>query len=264
MLEALLTRREFLVGSGAFAISPSMPSTAFAQRKISYLEALMGDDNKKQEYIDQITSDSKPNYVLSVRFVTPEILQKLKLMHKYVPPQKGVADTIPTELAKIGQGTPSEVYIFDRTFFDIYAREPHLNKIHPKPELYDVQEKILINKIKRSYYVRARLYYEGIPNFPVEMFNDSNGKFNVFLYLKLIQLITDSYEYQGLFLDQSLIKYNYVQRYANGLKIAGQVFYNSLYDQGVIGNMDMKLIGKLREEFKPEKLFSHPSELLFI
>ena len=245
-LDGILSRRDFLIGAGALSVVSGTSSIAGAQRKISYLDALLGNGQERQEWINQVVFGNKPEYVLSVQYATPEIFQELKTKYGYIPLQGAYAATMPVESDKISRGTKSRIYVFPEAFSELYKKFP---------QLHNDLDVIISNVILKNEFTDAKHFSLGIPAYPIDLFRKQNGEFNRPLYLATIEMLSYHAEYSGLLEKERVKPSKFLQQYLLGIRQLAQELYGLFLSPPIITDMDLNLIKKLQNELNPKKLF---------
>ncbi|MBI4154867.1 hypothetical protein HY498_02155 [Candidatus Woesearchaeota archaeon] len=238
-----------------------------ANRSPNSYEGAIRDITKRQIQIDQIVANRLPSYVLSVEYATPKILEKLA-KYGYIPPSRAFAATVPVDpnytgddirpaqLESIRKGCKSKVFIYPEAFTDYYEIDPELNRKFPKPELYEDLESIITNVIFNNEFTDAKHLSEGIQDYPLSSFTDSNGKVNYGLYNQVLDILSNSAEYNGLVKNPRTKNRTFIQIYAKGLQKLTLRMYKRLFNPQLSKNMNPDFMQKLKRDFHPQKVFT--------
>ena len=249
-----ITRRDFeriIIGGGAAALG----SRAVAQQKLTYLEALVGDDGVKKSYTSQKASGKKSKNVLSVEYATQDILQKLK-RYNFVPAEGQYIAVVPEQQDKIGEGTESRIYVLPPAFAEEYKPNGNLHKRFP--DLYTSLDIILSNCITNSGFVDADNLSHGINGYPVESFRDKDGNLNLKLYATILQLESLSSEYKGLLNHPEIKGNSFLNAYAAQIARRGLFLSDSINNSTMVKGMDNDFVAKLRKDYLFPRLFPFP------
>lgn len=276
-LENVVTRRELLrqgsriAGLGAVAYA-ARPYAAFAQpqRKLNFFDALFGDLETQQRYLNQVLNNQLPSQVSSIGFLNQELSDKLKTVYGFVLPDDAVGAVLPLELGsndaeikiaplyELGKGVKAKLLLNPRIFrrIAVNASDGVLSQ-SPESERKFAEEceKILYNKLNNNMFVQAQYFNTGIPGYGIEMFVESNGGFNYDLYTSSIRILSLSKEYLGLLGTGAEMRY--VQIYASSIKRRGELLLGA-FKKISTKELRPELIRKLGQDFQVDKLFPDP------
>ncbi|MBI2651777.1 hypothetical protein HYX01_04860 [Candidatus Woesearchaeota archaeon] len=226
-----------------------------SDKKVSHvaLKEAIKNPEKRQEYLDTLIRDKKPDEVISVEYATPAVLEDYKTEYGVTPRPTLYAQTVPQEMDKIGRGTKSKIYIFENAFVGLYADILRLSKAVPDKQFYGDLETIISSIIFKNEFTDAKHHSQGIPGFPLDEFKDLNGYVNPFLYTTIIDLLSLSAEHKGLSENPRISQSKTLQSYDLDTKQHFLRLYRSL-TESQFSNMDDKFIQKLRDTFSPAKL----------
>jgi len=246
LLEQRLSRRNLLkyclLSSGAIA-EPFLPSIAFAH-DLSFMETLMS-DHKKQDYINQKIKGKKPKCVISVDYATQNMLEELKEKHKYEPKEGVTAVTFPV-VGELGKGAKSRVYVFEALFDRVYRQ---ISSLHKDIEI------MIVNGLVNNQFVHAKYFNQGIPQYPIDLFIDFNGRFNNTLYTSLIDILSLSSEYIGLLENKRTQHSRFLQGRAVDSVKSARGAYSKIFNPDTLHYMNTKLMKRIEIDFNPARLF---------
>ena len=241
-------------GASAMAVLPQLPQMNYS--KNPYREAIYGDDNAKQAFLDEAIKGKnptikKPHFVSSVDYATAQILDELRTEFNFMPSENTLGITLldSKEATKLGRRAITRIIIFKAWF-----RSPHdIQLFDGDPQLYEDLEIIVKNNLSNGLFAQAKLYHYGMPDYQIESFKKVDGKVNANLYKSLIELFSISSEYIGLINHQKFGERRALRDYAILLKKAGYAMHRSLFSKQY--GMDPKLMEKLKDDFDPSKFF---------
>lgn len=232
---------------------------------ISYQNALR-DSSKRQAFINHLLPSKLPDYVISVEYATPRILEELA-KHGYIPPEGVMADTFPIDINshegglipvrddQIGKGCKSRIFVYESAFTDHFQQNPGLERVYSKEALYSDLETIVNNVILRNEFTDAKHFNQGIEKYPLELFRDGNGRMNYPLYNLALDILSNVAEYNGLQENPKIKTSKYLQGYADVLKGMTYGMFASINQQNpAIFSMDKEFISRLQKDFNPDKL----------
>ncbi len=233
---------------------------------ISYQDALR-DFSKRQAFIARLLPGKLPDYVISVEYATPRILEELA-KHGYRPPEGAMAATIPIDMTyqgsdivpikdeQAGKGCRSRIFVYESAFTDHFRQNPGLERVYSKEALYSDLEIIIKNVILRNEFTDAKHFSQGIDNYPIDLFKGNAGKINYTLYNHIIDILSNASEYKGLQENPRIKESKYLQMYADVLKgmIYGMYFAIINQRNPAISSMNGQFIAGLKKDFHPDKL----------
>ncbi len=224
-IENQLSRRQ-LIKKGAIAgLALASGSSGFMLYKRltapppSYIEAY-DNPSKRQEWLEGL--DSRP-YVIK-KFASLEDLEELKIKFDYTPQKNKdgnfsyFADTIvPLEdEIKVGQGAKSTLYLYESSCF-----APALSN-------FKQSQKIIIeNCIKNHELMHSDHYYSGIPNYPLNWFQNKDKTINKALFKAISEIICYKNEYKNL--ENIKEKDLFIKIYIHALNELARPYYDSLH-----------------------------------
>ncbi len=253
--EGLQTRRNFLKGTVASAALELLPRTASAEGKISYLEALIGDDKKKQEYIDQKVAERDSGNSVSVEYATPAIEQELASKYHYQRAEFQFGATFVDNPAAIGSGAKIKLYIFPKAFSKIFRQYGKMHAAHH--DLHRDMDTIISNIIDSGFVIAGYLA-SGIPNYPIDRFKDKSGNLNRPMRDAVFKMIILKIEYSGLLNNAVENPRSFLAKYVLNMANQGRRLYAYLHNPSITQNMDPRLLQDLYKDFNPNKLFPDP------
>lgn len=246
-LEEILSRREFWKRATASIVGTlfyfSSNLDAQAQQGITYSDALMRDGSIRQRYLNQMVSRIKPNYILSVQYAT---LKELKEKHNGVTVENEYTVTVPLEPDNVGKGTKSRVYVLEEAFPMAFKA---IERLHDDLDIR------IRNIVINNEFTKAKYFFHGINGYPTDSFQDANGKTNMALLEAVIQILSNSEEYQALIENEKINTSRLLRLRALGIFQSAKKSYNRLLDGNRTMHMDKEFIGRLKHDFNPEKLF---------
>ena len=258
------TRRNLIIGGivGAVLVSGGLITYHF-KKPVTYEDALRY-ESKRQTHIDQIVQGKTPHYVISVKYATPNLLEKLA-KHGYTPSEDVFAATIPVVMGEkddwqpvrpehVGKGIKSIVVVYQSVYKDWHKKFPGLERSFPREELYKDMEVILRNVLLENEFTDARHFSEGIPHYPIDSFRNSKGIVNFRLFNTAIDLLSNRVEYKAIVSDPRTRTSPFLQEYANGLLKQVATAYSLFLNPEITKDMDPRFIEKLRQDFNPNKL----------
>lgn len=240
--------------------------TQHSVNSISYQNALR-DPSKRQSFINTLLPDKLPDYVISVEYATPRILEELA-KYGYQPPEGMMAATIPIDInshesglipvkdEQIGKGCKSRIFVYESAFTDHFQQNPGLERVYSKESLYADLEEIIKNVILRNEFTDAKHFSNGLENYPLEAFRDVNGRINYPLYNIIIDISSNVAEYKGLQENPRIKNSKYLKMYADVLKGMVYGMYSAISNNPALSSMDRQFIQKLKEDFNPDRLLT--------
>ncbi|MEM2916404.1 MAG: hypothetical protein QXT19_03560 [Candidatus Woesearchaeota archaeon] len=137
-----------------------------------------------------------------IMIATPAVLEELKNSKNYTPPKGAFAATFPVDESRIGSGSRSIVYVFPECFAPAYKE--HISDIGI----------IIENVIENHELVHANHYYQGIPGFPLSLFQRKDSTLDNNLFTIASEIIAHKSEFLGL----QNAKSGFVAKYRDGLR----------------------------------------------
>ncbi|MBI2558345.1 hypothetical protein HYW20_03405 [Candidatus Woesearchaeota archaeon] len=273
-----LSRRDFLkygveLGGGALA-SILMPPAAISQVKLSFFEALNGDDKSKQQFIDQIVAGKQPEYVISVKYATPEILKEIKARLDYGPPAGTYAEVFPVALNyekefiqpaptnQIGRGVKSKVFVYSGAFVDLLKLNASIHRFFPTPEavqrLYDDHEIVIGSELTVNSFSQAEYFHKGVPGYPLELFKAMKGGVNYELYNLIIGMLSSSKAYKNLISHPRYGLSIYITSFVEGIRHVSRGYDELLSSK--VADVEPALAKRLLKDFGSKKFFPEPQQ----